>query len=68
MAGTKSAFASGTVWAGIAQLVLSLFGFLGIDIAPGDATLALDNLEAAVVAITGIVTIVRRVTARSRIG
>jgi len=67
MGGTKNAFKSGTIWAGIAQLALAALGFFGVDIAPGDAELALSHVEALVIAVTGVITIWRRVSATTLI-
>ena len=62
---SKPVLASKTIWAGIAQVAVAVLGFLGIDIAPGDAEVALGFVESIVIAITGLLTLFGRYTAKT---
>lgn len=64
----KTVLASKTVWAGIVTILASLVGLMGYTIAADDQANLATLATQAVTVVSGIVTIIGRVTATKRLG
>ena len=61
---TKSIFASKSIWGGIIAILPPAMSLVGIDLSPQDAQGIVGHVDAIVSAVSGLVAIYGRVTAR----
>ena len=64
----KPWYLSRTIWASVVAIAASAAGLFGITFEDGDTTALTDAIVQAVAAVAGLVAILGRLSARSRIG
>lgn len=64
----KPWYLSRTIWAALVTIAAAAAGLLGLPIAEGDAAGLTDTILETVTAIAGLIALVGRLAARSRIG
>lgn len=67
MSNTKSWYMSRTVWASLVTILLSVAGLAGVPTDGVDGSVLTDTLVEAITAISGLVAIVARISATTRL-
>lgn len=68
MTDTKPWYLSRTIWAALVTILTAGLGLLGVSLADVDQNTLVDALLQAVTAVAGLVALVGRLSARSKIG